>query len=334
MVESGDRQDATSPSKRARFFDLRVRWWGILQAGAIVAVATSLAGFLARYAWRFEQLCHFRPQYFLVLAVCTLLFLAGKRYKSAALAGVVAAVNLAFILPLYLSGATPPADGPRVRILLANVHTANTQYQKVLDYVEACHPDVVALLEVDDAWMGALAPLNASFPHTVKAVRDDNFGMALWSRRPFADWGTRFFGEACVPTIDVQVLVDGVPLRVLATHPLPPTSDESVALRDEHLALLASYAESLKGAKVIVGDLNTTSWSPCFGELEEGSGLRDSRRGFGVQPSWPAGLPWLWVPIDHCLVSPDVGVISREVGPDIGSDHYPVLVELSLPRRK
>ncbi len=322
----------TSQGRRTGFWAVRIRWWGILRAGMAVTVASSLAGFFARLAWPFEQLCHFRPQYFIVLAVCAALFLAGKKYKSSAAAGVIAALNFALILPLYLSGATPTGDGPRVRILLANVHTSNVQHERVIEYVRACNPDIVALLEVDDLWMKSLAPLDAAYAHAVREKREDNFGMALWSRRPFLDYGTRYFGEACVPTIDVLIEVEGVRLRLLATHPLPPTSAEGISLRDEHLALLAEYAKSLRGAKVIVGDLNTTSWSPCFAQLESDSGLRDSRRGFGVQPSWPAGLPWLWVPIDHCLVSSDVGVISREIGPDIGSDHYPVLVELSLPR--
>ncbi len=331
MTDSIPEPAPSSRDSRTGFWEVRIRWWGILRAGMSVTVAVSLAGFFTRVAWRFEQLCHFRPQFFIVLAVCAMLFLAGKKFKSAALAGAVAALNLAFILPLYLSGATPTGDGPRVRILMANVHTANLQHERVKEYVRTCNADVVALLEVDDLWMKSLSSLDAEYPHAMKEERQDNFGMALWSRRPFLDCGTRYFGEAGLPTIDVLVEVKGVRLRLLATHPLPPTSAEGIGLRDEHLSLLARYVESLPGAKVIVGDLNTTSWSPCFGELERESGLRDSRRGFGVQPSWPAGLPWLWVPIDHCLVSSDVGVISREVGPDIGSDHYPVLIELSLP---
>jgi len=37
------------------------------------------------------------------------------------------------------------------------------------------------------------------------------------------------------------------------------------------------------------------------------------------------------LPVDHCLVSPSVALVSRTVGPDVGSDHRPLLVEFSLP---
>lgn len=310
----------------------RVRWWGLLWVGTGVGVAVSLAGFLARAGLPFEQMCHFRAQYFLFLGACTLLFLAGRRFKSAAVAGTVAAVNLALIVPLYVSGSSPPGGGPTVRILLANVHTANTNHEGVLEYVRASNPDVVVLEEVNYRWLQALAPLDASHPYAVKEQRSDNFGIALWSHRPFEESSTRFFGEAGLPSISVRLRVGSQPLSIVATHPLPPTSEESVGLRNEQLSELARYVTSLSGARVVIGDLNTTSWSPCFERLENGTGLRDSRRGFGVQPTWPAGLPWLSIPIDHCLVSSDVAVLSREVGPAIGSDHYPLLVELSLPR--
>ena len=58
--------------------------------------------------------------------------------------------------------------------------------------------------------------------------------------------------------------------------------------------------------------------------------LHDSRLGCGIQPTWPAGRPLLWAPIDHCLVSKHVIVHSRRVSGNIGSDHYPVVIDFSI----
>jgi endonuclease/exonuclease/phosphatase (EEP) superfamily protein YafD len=41
-------------------------------------------------------------------------------------------------------------------------------------------------------------------------------------------------------------------------------------------------------------------------------------------------LPVLRIPIDHCLVSSELVVLEHTVGPDIGSDHYPLLVTLAV----
>jgi len=60
--------------------------------------------------------------------------------------------------------------------------------------------------------------------------------------------------------------------------------------------------------------------------------LPDSRAGRGIQPSWPASLPAaLRIPIDHCLVSPGIAVVGRQLGPQVGSHHLPVIVDLAVP---
>jgi endonuclease/exonuclease/phosphatase (EEP) superfamily protein YafD len=81
---------------------------------------------------------------------------------------------------------------------------------------------------------------------------------------------------------------------------------------------------------IVAGDFNTSSWNPAFKRLVEDTGLRDSRRGFGMQNSWNADFLFLRTTIDHCLVSPKVKVLNRRVGPDIGSDHFPILLDLRV----
>ena len=51
------------------------------------------------------------------------------------------------------------ADEEPIRLLLANVNTANRGWDRVLALVEEEAPDVIALLEVSDAWLEGLAPL-------------------------------------------------------------------------------------------------------------------------------------------------------------------------------
>jgi endonuclease/exonuclease/phosphatase family metal-dependent hydrolase len=47
-------------------------------------------------------------------------------------------------------------------------------------------------------------------------------------------------------------------------------------------------------------------------------------------PTWPTRFSPLLIPIDHCLVSATVAVVKRSVGPNIGSGHCPLLVDLAL----
>jgi endonuclease/exonuclease/phosphatase family metal-dependent hydrolase len=63
----------------------------------------------------------------------------------------------------------------------------------------------------------------------------------------------------------------------------------------------------------------------------QASGLISARRGFGILPSWPTQRPVLVIPIDHVLVSSEIGVVDFRVGKGTGSDHLPVTVDLVLP---
>jgi endonuclease/exonuclease/phosphatase (EEP) superfamily protein YafD len=82
---------------------------------------------------------------------------------------------------------------------------------------------------------------------------------------------------------------------------------------------------------VLAGDLNSTGWSPRFTDLLADARLRDSRQGFGVQASWPTQFMLLGIPIDHCLVSPEIQVLDRRVGGPVGSDHLPIVIDVRLP---
>jgi len=87
---------------------------------------------------------------------------------------------------------------------------------------------------------------------------------------------------------------------------------------------------------VLAGDLNTTPFSGVFTRFVRDSGLRDSNLGFGISPTWMRKTPWFAIPLDHVLVSDDLLVYDRRLGPACGSDHNPVIVELSFatPRQQ
>ena len=59
--------------------------------------------------------------------------------------------------------------------------------------------------------------------------------------------------------------------------------------------------------------------------------LVNGRREHGVMGSYPAWLPFgiLRLPIDHLLASRDFTVIGARLGPDIGSDHLPLVTTLA-----
>jgi endonuclease/exonuclease/phosphatase (EEP) superfamily protein YafD len=127
-----------------------------------------------------------------------------------------------------------------------------------------------------------------------------------------------------------RVPLGGAALAVIVTHPMPPVSAGALAQQEAQLAAVAARARQLAAPVVVLGDLNATPWSRPFARLRAHAGLCDSRRGFGLQATFPAAAGRLGIPIDHLLVSCTVAVRARRIGRDVGSDHLPVIVDLRV----
>lgn len=97
---------------------------------------------------------------------------------------------------------------------------------------------------------------------------------------------------------------------------------------------LPAFTHQQKDLVIIAGDLNTTMWSPYYKRLARDSGLANARKGFGILATWPSFYPFLRIPIDHYLVSPEVRVVDLRMGPKFGSDHRPLVADLFVPPRR
>ena len=127
--------------------------------------------------------------------------------------------------------------------------------------------------------------------------------------------------------------VDLPGLSVLCVDTIRPGAHGG-RVTDEVGAAAIELARAAPNPVMVLGDLNATSWTPYFAELILAGGLSDSRRGFGVASTWPGFMPLpLRIPIDHCLVSREIGVRERRVGQPVGSDHRPIVVDFWMDPR-
>lgn len=303
-------------------------------AGIVITALTAvpaLGGFFARWNWHFELASHFRAQYCLAFLIGMILLLAARRFRIATAAAALLAVHVALLWPFYRPAVSESSGAGTLRIVSLNIHSVNRQEAAVLGMIRETSPDVAVFLEVSEHWGRVLSQLEDEWPHSLTDARHGNFGIAIYSRVPLVRQRIEFLSESC-PAILATIEPGGVPLTICGAHPYPPMGAGASAMRDRQLQTLAKLVAAEPGDRIVVGDFNCTSWSPAFGDLVQKTGLLDSRLGQGVQPSWPTFLPALLrIPIDHCLVSPEVRVRHRRIGPDVGSDHLPVIVDLALP---
>jgi endonuclease/exonuclease/phosphatase (EEP) superfamily protein YafD len=292
----------------------------------------SAVGFFGSLSWRLDTFAYFRLQYTVVLGLGVAILLLVRKWRWALVAAVFLLPNLAVVAPYGISW--PRADasgsGPTLRLALVNVNTMNQNHESVKEFLFRIDADVIVLEEIDADWVEALTELDSRYPHSMKVPLRSNFGIGLWSRLPLESSEAVTFDLPGVPSLAATVDVKGKPLRILATHPLPPRDARNTDSRNKQLEGIAALAGKGGSHSVVLGDLNTTPWGSAFRKMVDGTGLRDSGLGMGLQWSWPVGLWPLALPIDHCLVSEKVDVVDRWMGPDVGSDHYPLVVDVRL----
>lgn len=296
----------------------------IRDAALLAAAAAGLAGTLAALAdlaWWLELFAHFRPQYAACLAVAgaTLVALGARAVGVAAL--LLAGLNALPLLHYYHPRPAPAPPGPALRITAANVHYANADQQRLLDYLRRTRPDVVILLEATPAWRDALAGADGIPEH--QAYSGD---VLVASRKPLAGLRSLPFGGGLAGALIFGAELGGQPITIIGAHANWPLGPRTAARRNAQLAVLAQAARAADTPVLLLGDLNVTAFSPQFARLLQGGGLADCAAGRGFTRSWPVAFPPLGLRIDHCLHGPGLRTASLANGPDIGSDHFPLEV--------
>jgi endonuclease/exonuclease/phosphatase (EEP) superfamily protein YafD len=302
---------------------------GLLQAAAILTIVFSIVTALPTDHFVIQLFTHFKLQY---LLVSVLLCVALALYRRPAYVGgllVAVGLNASLVIPWYVADSTP-ANDRQLKLVNANVLSSNTDHQHLFDLLDAEAPDIVLLLEVSGQWLDALDSLRESYPYSYAEAREGSFGIALFSRLPFTSATHVDSPPLGYPTIIATMDVEGTTLRLVGTHPMIPTTKQSYADRNEQLVMLAGLSKEHGGTQVLVGDLNASMWDIHYRSLENETGLRNARVGFGIVPTWPTFMPFAMIPIDHVLVSDDISVVELRTGPRVGSDHLPLIVTIAL----
>ncbi len=312
---------------------LQIFWIGLSIGTGFVCLCT-LAGFLGRKWWIFDIASHFRVQYFFILVASALFYLLGDQIVALLISLLFALLNFFLIASSFSRSLVLPLESNICRLLLANVHQENQEREKLCRIIQSVRPDFIVLVEVNQAWINALYPALSSYPYSHTALREDNYGVAVFSQKAIQAAEVRYFSSPLSPTVIARVQVNEKDLTIIGTHPPPPKGRINSQHRNQHLQKLAEFAAAQPGEVMICGDINLTPWSPYFKQLLVSGDLKDSRRGFGMQASWPARRPYLWIPIDHILVSAGIQVQNRKLGPAIGSDHFPVILEFIIKTRE
>lgn len=297
-----------------------------------VILLLSLAGYTDKPLLITELASHFRLQYLVISILCLIPLQITKNYIWSIACVTVFIMNAVAVFPIYLAEDKEYPNNPdaHLKILMSNLHTGNLNQAGILTLVDKERPDLIILMEVTNNWLERLEELDRHYPYGISEPRDDNFGIAVFSRIPLKKTDVVKFGKAGLPSIMADLSIEGNKIRLIGTHPMPPLGSEMLSMRDSQMDDMASFIKNQNVPVILAGDLNMTMWSPDFETLMKRTGLHNARRGFGIIPTWPVKMPFLMIPLDHFLHDSSIFTESIRSGPDIGSDHFPIIAEFVM----
>jgi endonuclease/exonuclease/phosphatase (EEP) superfamily protein YafD len=301
----------------------------------LIGSITSIAVLCSLFGWSYwpERFAHFQLQYWLVVSGLFLLLLLFRQRTTILLGLLCVAILSTNMVTWYLPAGRP--HQPLVKILFANVWEANYNHQPILDLVRSEAPDIAVFAEVNDRWRKHLDSLQNTFPYS-----RSNQGEVIYSKINLQETTVISPNPGLIRTIILRNLqLQGKPFTLVVTHPSSPVSPAEFDKRNKNLENLGLYLEKSPDDLIVVGDLNTTPWSPYYRKFIERSRLINAREGLGLYPTWttlgvrklPSYLqPLLSVPIDHIFTrAPNVHAASFRTGKNIGSDHLPIIAEIN-----
>ena len=311
-------------------FNLAKEWLDLLaMLAAIMAVIASTAGnwLLGEWALSFTMLW---------LVICSVYLIFNLKINSIRFWNVFLGYIIFFSITyfsLFIDDSYSHYEGTKkLTFLSANVNTANTHYSEFIDSVNEVTPDVILVLEVNKRWIDELRVLEKDYSYNKYFPREDNFGIALFSKHPFSNERFISLSTRSGPAIITDIQYADKSISLLGLHTLPPTSPLLFRHRNIQIENAVKVLETRQTeTKIIMGDLNSTPFSKGIKPIVD-AGYRSGTAGF--MPTWPKLYSLALIQIDHifCKTTNESIRLSKDIKRiDIkGSDHFGVYAELKL----
>ena len=262
-------------------------------------------------------------------------FLTGMRAWGT-LAFLSALIQATFLFsPSFEAGPGSCSGKNQLKLLYVNVYVHNENNGGILELIHRESPDVVFLTEVSAQRLQSLG-LESSFPYSFRQPGLSADGNAIYSRYPLSDV-KRFphgaYFAALTATLSLtKDSAEAFKIPLFLLHAPPPPSDPGGEYRFFLLNQLAQQISARGGNRaVVIGDFNTAISNPMFERMKRALGMTLVQGDRRVRATWQSRLvPFFYSTIDHLFIGRDMRGCDYVVGPDIGSDHFPILSSVEV----
>tara|TARA_Y100001960_G_C14722829_1_gene853408 strand:- start:214 stop:1140 length:927 start_codon:yes stop_codon:yes gene_type:complete len=302
----------------------------ILKFISYLTLFMTLAGFLRSYWWGFTAFGFFRPQY----AVLSFLGLIGAFLLSMPFLIFINAISFAtnmFLLQGWFPRKHEP-DAGAIHIASINTWKSNRKRDKLIQYIDKHAPEVLLLMEVTEELKESCAKIFDNYPYHLSHYVRDGFEIWLLSKHEMHE--TQIFNigveEGQTPLLSCRIMIAGRMYRLLSAHPRPAINRDYARSRIDYFEEFSRIVHKSREPVIALGDFNSVPWEPHFKDFLDHTKMRSTMELTGYRMTWPRYFRPMGIPMDHILISRSITPKGLAVGPDVGSDHYPVALQLEV----
>lgn len=217
------------------------------------------------------------------------------------------------------------------RIIQSNIRMDNRDVFSVKQMIKDHSPDILLLVETNKWWVDQLSELDSVYKYSLKAPLENTYGMILYSKLPIENTEINYLVKDDIPSLYTEVVLRNKCIFNLhCLHPEPPRPGSDTYERDAELLIVGKRIRNKSVPAIVVGDLNDVAWSYTSELFQRYSELIDPREGRGFFNTYNAFIPLFRYPLDHFFYSKQFGLIKLEKLKAIGSDHFPMLMDICL----
>lgn len=267
--------------------------------------------------------------YVLVAAIATLVCVSlfSRRLRIAGLlAGAVLCAEFTSPTLIDWHRNSGPASGPTLKVISFNWLLDERDRSEIYAWLREQDADIVALQEFIEPERGVAAALYGMFPYHTKPASDQ----VILSKYPVLRQTSKALENNSLLRAELEV--QGRRLVVWGIHPATLKELPELKARDHYLSEVAFYVERETEPVLMMGDFNATRWDPAFQAIVSAGALHQ-QPALLAPPTRMAvrkGLPFLGSPIDHILTNGRNVLSDCHTGPNLGSDHKPLICNLQL----
>ncbi|MCB9973623.1 MAG: endonuclease/exonuclease/phosphatase family protein [Rhodospirillales bacterium] len=298
---------------------------------------------LAPYHWFCDLFVNFTIQYAIGGLVLAAVFLCYKDRRWLVLPMLAIGMSGVYFVRTSYSDPwqmpPPHAERPNLTLVQYNKLFGNPHWDQIDEWVRDHHQDIDIMFvqESGVTTLYKLQELKKYFPYQFPSDPKERFNdISIMSRYPFE--------AEEIPSLNINAHMPGVkvtlqtptmpaPVHLYSIHTQVPLGEANYKERSEDIFIMQeAIKQDPYPYKTFSGDFNLTPYSPVFKNLIKETGLQYNDYKWFPNTTWNSVFyfPFLRIPIDHTLYTPQMKLISREVGPSLGSDHHLVMAKFYI----